>query len=62
MNNGHLVKTNPNKPNLVRLRRIQKVGFRIETLLAFVEDNGFGWAEEFIAYPSPANSSAEGRG
>jgi hypothetical protein len=51
MNNGHLVKTNPNKANFIR----------IETLRVFVEDDGLGWAEEFIAYASPANSSAEGR-
>jgi len=34
MDNGLLVKTNPNKANLLR----------IETLRVFVEDNRFSWA------------------
>jgi hypothetical protein len=42
-------------------RRIQKARFRFETLRIFVEDDGFGWAEEFVFYSTPNNGSAEGR-
>ena len=39
----------------------RSVGFRIEiSLLVFVEDDGLGWAEEFISYSTPNNGSAKG--
>ena len=28
----------------------------------FIDDESFGWSNEFVAYSAPADDSAEGRG